>query len=256
MPGWSRRRTCGRLGGAGADTSSACRCTPGGKIDTEVLSRRGRYREGGPNLRVKEVMLGEGERWERYAVCHNPREAERRRRHRALLLVELAAKLAAKLAALPPKGEGEHGKRVCSLRGQPPLRALPAPDLHRRARDRSGPGEGGRAAGREVRRAYQRRHAERRGHGAWLPATTAGRAGVAADEERPRTPPGLSPCRAPHPGPHRADGPRAPARADGRACARGHLAQHPPRSRRDQARSIVPDPTGRCGRLQSPARGF
>ena len=30
---------------------------PGGKIDTEVLSRRGRYREAGPNLQVKEVSL-------------------------------------------------------------------------------------------------------------------------------------------------------------------------------------------------------
>ena len=37
---------------------------PGGKIDTEVLSRRGRYREVGPNLRVKEVVLGDGERRE------------------------------------------------------------------------------------------------------------------------------------------------------------------------------------------------
>ena len=58
---------------------------PGGKIDTEVLSRRGRYREAGPNLRVKEVVVGDGERRERYAVCHNPREAEQKRRHRVLL---------------------------------------------------------------------------------------------------------------------------------------------------------------------------
>ena len=45
---------------------------PGEKIDRRILSSRGRYREMGPNLRVKEVVLGEGERRERYAVCHNP----------------------------------------------------------------------------------------------------------------------------------------------------------------------------------------
>lgn len=89
-------------------------CMPvhrGGKVDREVLSRRGRYREVGPNLRVKEVVLGEGERRERYAVCHNPREARRQRRHRA----EVLAALEAELASLPAKGEG-HTKRVCALR--------------------------------------------------------------------------------------------------------------------------------------------
>ena len=85
---------------------------PGGKIDTEVLSRRGRYREAGPKLRVKEVVLGEGERRERYAVCYNPSEARRKSRHRAEVLAELEAKL----AALPRRREDAHGKQVCALR--------------------------------------------------------------------------------------------------------------------------------------------
>ena len=90
-------------------------CMPvhrGGKLDTEVLSRRGRYREVGPNLRVKEVVLGDGERRERYAVCHNPRETRRRQRHRA----EVLAALEKELASLPPKGGSGHSKRVCGLR--------------------------------------------------------------------------------------------------------------------------------------------
>ena len=85
---------------------------PGGKIDRKVLGSRGRYREVGPNLRVKEVVLGEGERRERYAVCHNPREAKRRRRHRAEVLAELEAKL----AALSSPDGGGHSKQVCELR--------------------------------------------------------------------------------------------------------------------------------------------
>ena len=85
---------------------------PGGKIDTKVLGCRGRYREVGPNLRVKEVVLGDGERRERYAVCHNPREARRRRRHRAGVLAELEAKL----GALSSTGGSEHSKKVCELR--------------------------------------------------------------------------------------------------------------------------------------------
>ena len=85
---------------------------PGGKIDKRVLGARGRYREVGPHLRVKEVVLGEGERRERYAVCHNPREARRRRRHRAEVLAELEAKL----ATLSSPGGGGHSKQVCELR--------------------------------------------------------------------------------------------------------------------------------------------
>ena len=88
-------------------------CLPvhrGGEAD-RVIGRRGRYREVAENLKVKEVVVGEGERRRRYAVCFNPREAERQRRHRAEVLAELEAEL----ASLRP-GEGGHRKRVCELR--------------------------------------------------------------------------------------------------------------------------------------------
>ena len=88
-------------------------CMPvhrGGEAD-RVIGRRGRYRQVAENLQVKEVVVGEGERRRRYAVCFNPREAERQRRHRAKVLAELEAEL----ASLRPS-EGGHHKRVCELR--------------------------------------------------------------------------------------------------------------------------------------------
>ena len=88
-------------------------CMPvhrGGEAD-EVIGRRGRYREVAENLQVKEVVVGEGERRRRYAVCFNSREAERQRRHRAQVLAELEAEL----ASLRPSDSG-HRKRACELR--------------------------------------------------------------------------------------------------------------------------------------------
>ena len=91
-------------------------CLParrGSEVDREVLGRRGRYREVADNLKVKEVTVGDGERQRRYAVCFNPREAERQRAHRREVLTELAAEL----AALSGVADGEpHRKRVCALR--------------------------------------------------------------------------------------------------------------------------------------------
>ena len=83
---------------------------PGGEVDKEVVSRRGRYREVAENLQVKEVVVGEGEgeRRRRYVVCFNPREAERQRNHRAQVLSELEAELATMRAC----SGTEHSKRV------------------------------------------------------------------------------------------------------------------------------------------------
>ena len=46
------------------------------EIKDEVLSRPGRYAEITPNLRAKEVVVGEGERRRRYILCLNAEEAE------------------------------------------------------------------------------------------------------------------------------------------------------------------------------------
>jgi len=55
-------------------------CMPmrrGDEVTEEVLARPGRYRAVADNLRVKEVVVGDGERRRRYIVCHNPQEAAR-----------------------------------------------------------------------------------------------------------------------------------------------------------------------------------
>jgi hypothetical protein len=66
----------------------------GDEVTTEVLQRPGRFQTVSENLRVKEVMMGEGERRRRYVVCHNPQEEKRQRAHRRQVLYELEAELA------------------------------------------------------------------------------------------------------------------------------------------------------------------
>lgn len=85
---------------------------PGGEIAEAVLTRPGRYQAVADNLRVKEVVVGEGERRRRYVVCHNPQEEARQRQHRDEVLRELEAELQSLRFT-----EGKtHSKRVCQLR--------------------------------------------------------------------------------------------------------------------------------------------
>ena len=90
-------------------------CMPmrrGDEVTREVLQRPGRYQRVADNLRVKEVVVGDGERRRRYIVCHNPQAEKRQRAHRQELLRELEAELA---SLHEVRGEG-HTKRVCELR--------------------------------------------------------------------------------------------------------------------------------------------
>jgi hypothetical protein len=90
-------------------------CMPmrrGDEVTTEVLQRPGRFQEVADNLRVKEVIIGAGERRRRYVVCHNPHEEKRQRAHRRQVLYELEAELA---SLQEVRGES-HSKRVCQLR--------------------------------------------------------------------------------------------------------------------------------------------
>jgi Transposase DDE domain len=80
------------------------------EIEAEVLTRPGRYKPVADNLQVKEVVVGEGERRRRYVLCLNPEEAERQRRHRERVLVELAAEL-----NLLREREEDHPKAACTL---------------------------------------------------------------------------------------------------------------------------------------------
>src|SRR5215472_6872649 len=90
-------------------------CMPmrrGDEVTRDVLQRPGRFQQVAENLRVKEVVVGEGERRRRYVVCHNPYEETRQRAHRRQILRELEAELA---SLKEVRGES-HSKRVCQLR--------------------------------------------------------------------------------------------------------------------------------------------
>jgi len=66
----------------------------GDEVTQEDLQRTGRFQTVSENLRVKEVVVGEGERRRRYVICHNPQEEKRQRAHRHQVLRELEAELA------------------------------------------------------------------------------------------------------------------------------------------------------------------
>lgn len=77
------------------------------EIRDEVLSHPGRYADITPNLRAKEVVLGEGERRRRYILCLNEEEADKQRWHRAETLKVLEAELASL--------KEDHPKAACRL---------------------------------------------------------------------------------------------------------------------------------------------
>ncbi len=77
------------------------------EIKDEVLRRPGRYAEVAPNLRAKEVIIGQGERRRRYILCLNAEEAARQRHHREEILEVLQAELDALRA--------DHPKAACRL---------------------------------------------------------------------------------------------------------------------------------------------
>jgi len=90
-------------------------CMPvarGNEVADEVVTRAGRYKEVAGNLRVKEVVVGDGARQRRYVVCHNPEEAKRQARHREEVLTELKAEL----SSLRYLDRDQHTRRICRLR--------------------------------------------------------------------------------------------------------------------------------------------
>jgi hypothetical protein len=78
----------------------------GTEVVERVLGHPGRFQDVRENLRVKEVWIGQGETRRRYVVCFNPQEAERQKKHRAELLLELERELSTLRA---------HPKRACRL---------------------------------------------------------------------------------------------------------------------------------------------
>src|SRR5574340_162959 len=81
----------------------------GDEVTESVLSRPGRYRKVAENLEVKEVIVGDGERRRRYAVCFNPQEARSQRAYREERIRELEAEL----ACLADQGEDGHEPSAC-----------------------------------------------------------------------------------------------------------------------------------------------
>jgi transposase len=77
------------------------------EIKDEVLSHPGRYADIAPNLRAKEVIIGDGERRRRYILCLNEDEADRQKWRRAEILKTLKAELQAM--------KKDHPKAACRL---------------------------------------------------------------------------------------------------------------------------------------------
>jgi transposase len=88
----------------------AAKMRAGDEVTKEVVTRAGRYKVVADNLRVKEVVVGDGERRRRYIVCHNPQEEVRQRQHRERLLEELRLELESQR-----ERKGHHAKRTCEL---------------------------------------------------------------------------------------------------------------------------------------------
>jgi hypothetical protein len=89
----------------------ASRMRAGDEVTNDVLTRQGRYKPVRDNLRVKEVTVGDGERRQRYVVCHNPAEEKRQRQHRAKVIKELEAEL----ATLRTRDDGKLSQRAKEL---------------------------------------------------------------------------------------------------------------------------------------------
>lgn len=80
-----------------------------------ALSKRGRFKEVYENLRIKEIIVGDGEARKRYVLVSNPQEAKRQQKRRA----ELVERLEAKLDELHTLDGAAHTKRFCTLQSHP-----------------------------------------------------------------------------------------------------------------------------------------
>ncbi|MDQ3608977.1 MAG: IS1634 family transposase [Actinomycetota bacterium] len=91
----------------------------------EALSRPGRYATVRDNLRVKEVLVGDGDAPRRYVVCHNPVEAERDKLLRDVTITRLEHELdqirTARAKANSAKENEAHHRAECALRDHPSL---------------------------------------------------------------------------------------------------------------------------------------
>ena len=89
-----------------------------GVADVEVaLARPGRYQTVADNLRVKDVLVGDGNARRRYIICHNPQEAALTKTRRD----EAIERLTGELAELKTLTGEPHHKQECRLVAHPSL---------------------------------------------------------------------------------------------------------------------------------------
>jgi len=129
--GFSSDANLAYLTRAGGHYIAGERMRDGSPDAAAALGRQGRYRTVRDNLRVKEVILGEGDASRRFVVCHNPVEAERDRTRRQATLDAIEAELArieadrarARRSTTKTKqtDSGAHRRAECALRDHPSL---------------------------------------------------------------------------------------------------------------------------------------
>ncbi|WP_353948728.1 IS1634 family transposase [Sporolactobacillus sp. Y61] len=84
----------------------------GKKIVDEAMSRKGRYQKVRNHLEVKEIVVGDGEKRQRFILAYNSKEAEKDKKQRERLVRDLEMALE-DLHQLPEK---KHTKAACTLR--------------------------------------------------------------------------------------------------------------------------------------------
>lgn len=109
--GFASRENLRELQKAGGHYIIGERMRSGGAEAGRAMKRPGRYQEIRDNLRIKEIVVGDGEARARFVLAHNPAEAARQKANRDKVIKELEEELA-QIRDLP---SGEHTKAVCSL---------------------------------------------------------------------------------------------------------------------------------------------
>lgn len=123
--GFSSEENLKYLTRAGGHWIAGERMRNGSAKAQEALSRQGRYSSVRDNLRVKEVLVGQGDAARRYVVCHNPGEADRDKQLRDQTIARLEQELerikAARAKTKSAKDDAAHHRAECALRDHPTL---------------------------------------------------------------------------------------------------------------------------------------
>ncbi len=78
----------------------------------EAMARRGRYHKINDNLKIKEIIVGDGEARSRYVLAFNPKEAKKQKQDRENIIKDIKERLQS-LRQLPDE---KHTKAMCNLR--------------------------------------------------------------------------------------------------------------------------------------------